>query len=139
MKTYFDWCEQRQHEYTAAQTGYVADRWELDLFGTWLRTFSPYQPASREILNEHAKALLERVKEQVMRVDLVVMLPVPDAGVADLNEVGLRRVNDYPSLLLSHANTLGLMQLVGPGVPLYAPVAVESVEKRISDIAAMIA
>jgi hypothetical protein len=134
LQSFFDWCADRAGEYRAAsETGFVADRWEMDLLGNWLRIFSAHRPAPQDLLDRKGRELMALATERAHHIDLAILLPVAD-GFEKSNEAGLVRAADFASQVLSYQTSLGLMQTLPPNVLRYAPPAVEPVDKRLADI-----
>ena len=127
MKTYFDWCDVRGAAYSQ-HPDFVADRWELDLFSYWLHAFVQYNTY------DDTRRLHEIFLERSREFDLFVMLPVGTFDVEEHNEVGLRRQTSHNRSVLTQSSFTGLLFQVPGSAPRYAPLLVESVERRLADI-----
>ncbi len=127
MQTYFDWCDARQAAY-AQHPDFVADRWELDLFGYWLHAFVQHNTF------DDTRRLHEIFLQRSREFDLFVMLPVGDFEAEERNEVGLKRQTSYNRSVVTHSSFTGLLFQVPGSAPRYVPLAVEPVEKRVADI-----
>ena len=127
MKSYFDWCDARAHAYVRNRS-FVADRWELDAFGYWLQAFSQYEPV------EQTRRLHRLFLDRALAFDVVVVLPTGTFEVADHNEAGLKRLQNYSGRLLTQMNFTGLLHQLPSAIARYAPLEIEPVEKRVDDI-----
>jgi adenylate kinase family enzyme len=84
MSACFDWLDERDRQYRQAG-GFIADRWEADLLGVWLRVFTRYRPDTATL------RIRQRMLERAATLDLVVVLPWRETTVEAVNEQGLRR------------------------------------------------
>ncbi len=127
MRTYFDWCDARDSAY-AQHESFVADRWELDLFGYWLHAFVQYDT------NEDTRRLHDIFLRRSREFNLLVMLPVGDFAVDAHNEVGLKRQTSRNRSLLTQTSFTGLLAQVPASIARYVPLEVKPVEDRVADI-----
>jgi GTPase SAR1 family protein len=127
MRSFFDWCGARELTY-AQLTDFVADRWELDIFGYWLHAF--VQSETYEDTSRLHDIFLRRSQE----FDLFVMLPAGNFQVDEHNEAGLRRQTSYNRSVLTQSSFTGLLCQVPGSIARYVPLAVEPIETRVADI-----
>lgn len=130
-KSFFDWCDARELAY-AQHPDFVADRWELDIFGYWLHAFVQIDTY------EDTRRLQELFLRRGAQFNLLVMLPVGDFPVEARNEDGLKRQTSYNRSVLTQSSFTGLLSQVPGSMTTYAPLAVEPVEKRVADIVRLV-
>lgn len=129
-RSYFDWCNARFAAYSR-HADFVADRWELDMFGYWLLSLVQYHT------DEDTLQLKRIYLEHSRQFDLFVMLPPGDFDIEERNEAGLKRQITYNRSVLTHSCFLGLLSQLPGSTPRYIPMQPESVEKRVADIVAI--
>lgn len=130
--SYFRWCEDRALIYARHNSGFIADRWELDALGLWLHAFVQHDTF------DETNRLRDIFMNRARSMDLVVVLPVGNFPAGETNEDGLRRNSIHNRSLLTQFSFTGMLSLMPASVKRYAPLQVEPVEKRMADIVAML-
>ncbi len=131
MKSFLDWCIERDAAFTSG-AGFVSDRWELDVFSSWLLAFAAQAP------DPQTEMMYRILQMRAQEVDVAVLLPVTSGPVEPVNDDGLKRRVDLTSRLLHYNLALGLLQQLPSRVIRYAPHERASVESTVADIVGLL-
>lgn len=120
------WLQERARMLREHTTGFVADRWALDILVRWLFSGVAYD---NDALYRRVVAHVQQVARQM---DAVVVLPLMDLAPAQAhNDEGLRRNTHWSRRLHEQALLRGLMAHCVPGTKIFVPAKPLSVEQRI--------
>ncbi len=127
MSACFDWLDERDRQYRQAGS-FIADRWEADLLGVWLRVFTRYRPDTAT-LRIHRMML-----ERAATLDLAIVLPWRDIAVEAVNEQGLRRQQSASLGLMAGSLLHGLIATCEGVTKLYLAADASDLPARMSRV-----
>jgi hypothetical protein len=131
MSACFDWLDERDRRYRQSD-GFIADRWEADLLGVWLRVFTRYRPDTAT-LRIHRMML-----ERAATLDLAVVLPWRETPAETLNEQGLSRQQSASLSLMSGSLLHGLIAPCEGLTKLFIPADVDDLPARLARVLAAV-
>jgi hypothetical protein len=131
MQSFLDWCIARDAAYLSGG-GFVSDRWELDVFCSWLLAFAASAP------DPQTEMLGRILQMRAHEIDIAVLLPAGPGAIAPTNEDGLRRRTDLTSRLLHYNVSLGLLQQLPPRVLRHVPRVRAGLDETVDDVAALL-
>ncbi|MBR7798676.1 AAA family ATPase [Undibacterium fentianense] len=124
MGAYVDWFKNRTNLYNQ-HAAFVADRWEADILGLWLRLFSG------ETCEGITKQMLSDMRNKANTFDAAIILPMIDLDSPLKNEDGLTRRKDFNSLFSSHLMTGALVRQCQGLRRIYIPNNPMSIDERL--------
>jgi len=110
------------------KSGFISDRWGLDVLGWWLMRFGIGIHGVEEQTHQLVQAMHQRSKQ----LDLVVVMPVSQPFSYEPNEQGLSRNVDLPGQVLNTALNLGLMTGFGQARTLHMPPSCKTIDQRVN-------
>lgn len=131
MKSFLDWCVERDAAFLSGG-GFISDRWELDVFSSWLLAFAAHAP------DPQTEMMYRILQMRAHEVDIAVLLPVTAGAVEPTNDDGLKRQGDLTSRLLHYNLARGLLQQLPPRVLKYAPQQRASIEETVGEIVGLL-